>query len=65
MTKKDYVLIAKALQLRTVYDAEDMTYAEGWHAGVSSCIDALADVLQRDNPKFDRARFLAACGVQS
>lgn len=24
----------------------------------------LADMLQADNPRFDRARFLAACGVQ-
>jgi hypothetical protein len=48
MTRKDYVLIAKAIQ-------ESADKVEIAHA--------LAAILGADNPRFDRARFLAACGV--
>lgn len=62
MTRKDYVLIADALKLRDkgqpVYAAQDMI-------GATAAIYRLADALARDNPKFDRDRFLKASGVQS
>ena len=54
MTRKDYVLIAD-------------TIATAWHASADSKADLaykFADVLEEDNPRFDRARFLVACGVK-
>lgn len=55
MTRKDYELIAAAI--RRASDAPG--YAER-NKFVSM---ELADALYRDNPRFDRSRFLAACGV--
>jgi hypothetical protein len=54
MTRKDYVIIADAI-------------ATSWHHSADSKADIarnLADALQADNPRFDRARFLDACGVK-
>lgn len=57
MTKKDYVLIAAAIKAAS--------NAPGYPQRNAFVAFALADALQRDNPRFDRAKFLAACGVQS
>lgn len=60
MTKKDYELIAKAMlkssTLVNRYSAEDL------HKLI--CLD-LAIKLQDSNPRFDRQRFLEACGVDN
>jgi hypothetical protein len=62
MTRKDYVAIAAALNACR-YHPDDGAETD-W-----ACCDiharAIADVMARDNPRFDRARFLKACGVQS
>lgn len=62
MTKKDFELIAAALAGRRAFIQTE--YANGrsvWdHAAY-----VLADALQSTNPRFDRARFLAACGVST
>ncbi len=53
MTRKDYVIIAEVI-------------ATSWHASAESKRDIaqnMADALGADNPRFDRARFLVACGV--
>jgi hypothetical protein len=53
MTRKDYVLIAKTIN--DAYYLDDnykLTIARDF-----------ADELGLDNPRFDRDRFLAACGV--
>jgi hypothetical protein len=56
MTKKDYVLIAKAIK-----DAQEF-YPHGDSRSYSiACY--LSDALETDNPAFDRSRFLEACGV--
>jgi hypothetical protein len=59
MSKKDYVAIAKAVS-RTVADDPD-------HRAKRVCLEALANRLAfdmaLDNPRFDRERFLTACGV--
>jgi hypothetical protein len=59
MTKKDYELVASAFA--TVAPAPDASalFAAGWLRGVA----AMADALQASNHRFDRARFLAACGA--
>jgi len=66
MTRKDFQLIADAVrQLRTfeAHDAElseDVAHAVRW----SSVADTLASALATTNPRFDRDRFLEACGQQ-
>ena len=53
MTRKDYVLIARNIeQAYYLDDTQRNTMAQD-----------LADSLSMDNPRFDRARFLTACGV--
>jgi hypothetical protein len=62
---KDYVLLAVAL--KNAYGApignelSDADYELGWKAAVA----ALSNALAQDNPRFDRERFLKACGVLS
>jgi hypothetical protein len=56
MTRKDYQLIAEVFaNFGKIIILEETI-------GVDIARD-LADALQADNPRFDRARFLAACGV--
>jgi hypothetical protein len=61
MTRKDYQLIAAALK-----DAREanVVYTNGEHV-TDLCAVRVANALESDNPRFDRARFLAACGVAS
>jgi len=60
MTKKDFELIAAALaNERTPFMVGHHKYA------IDNIALTLVDALATTNPRFDRARFLAACGVQS
>jgi hypothetical protein len=58
MTRKDYILIAAALnEARTQFpterpDAEQQSEDDAY---------SVADALAKDNPRFNRARFLGAC----
>jgi hypothetical protein len=74
MTRKDYILIAAALkgdaahlQANAVYS--DYSTMPSWNKGAydqwNTTVLAVADALARDNARFDRARFLTACGVAS
>lgn len=54
MTRKDYELIAKAVK-----QAGERTTGI---AGVVQVAAELANALQTDNPRFDRERFIKACG---
>lgn len=54
MTKKDYKLIAEVL-------------ANAWWASNDQkrhIVYDLTDALENTNPKFDRSKFLTACGVK-
>jgi len=63
MTRKDYVLIAAALrEARSNYSLPNVAI---YHNGIDNAAHRLADALGRDNPRFDRERFLDAAGVQS
>ena len=52
MTKKDYELIARAIY-KTQSLGDNHLYV----------VDMIADELQRANPKFNRTRFMQACGI--
>jgi len=54
MSRKDYQLIAQALRSSWEGHGSPPSPADTAHA--------IADALQTDNPRFDRARFLIAAG---
>lgn len=59
MTRKDYILIANAIQT-----TRNSVCGEADYAVVDAVSKELAFVLKQDNPRFDRALFMAACGVK-
>jgi hypothetical protein len=59
-SRRHYVAIADALEgAREHYDAGGAV-----RFGVEVAAEALVAMLGEDNPRFDAARFLAACGVE-
>jgi hypothetical protein len=60
MTRKDYVLIADTLANLM----QDFNNCGDDSVSLSLVAEELADTLATDNPRFDRARFLTACGVK-
>jgi len=50
MTKKDYQKIAELISLEVDGPGIDFIYK-------------LMDILEDDNPRFDRKKFLTACGI--
>jgi hypothetical protein len=56
MTRKDYQLIANAVNLAHWLSANDK-----YRLGVNQVALDLATVLERENPRFNRDLFLAAC----
>ena len=61
MTRKDYVAIAAALS----WAAQRAEAETGTARGADIAAEEIAKTMAADNPRFDRARFLKACGVQS
>ncbi|MCE5292966.1 MAG: hypothetical protein LLG14_27535 [Nocardiaceae bacterium] len=69
MTKKDFELIAAVfanLLREPIHpDCDDPEAEQGAIDGIRTAAVNLADALATTNPRFDRARFLQACGVAS
>lgn len=72
MTKKDYQRIADVLLYnrnqcglpdRADNEADRNTIA-GYRVALNDTALMLSDMLAQDNPRFDRARFLKACGFE-
>ena len=59
MTRKDYIKFAEVLRLALQSQEEG---SAGWTA-VRLLITDIADVLYRDNARFDYGRFETACGL--
>lgn len=66
MTRKHYVMIAQAFA-----DAGLMAELQGdiletnaRHEGIKQAAEYVASALSRDNPRFDRKRFLTACELR-
>jgi len=63
MTRKDYVLIAKAIRTtRSLYAFNKSEIAE---LAIDSVTDTLANRLAEENPRFDRAKFIQASQLES
>jgi hypothetical protein len=63
MTRKDYVMIADAIKGALNYEKDFNQNEEGARV-VKYVAHTIALSLQFDNPRFDRDRFLVACGVK-
>lgn len=59
MTKKHYIAIAKVIRSNI-----NAGVGLGEIYGIESLALALADTFAAENARFDRGRFLAACGVE-
>lgn len=63
MTRKDYIRIARA-----IYNTKN-SYGKNWDPNLFRALKdvskAIAYELELDNPRFDRERFLTACGVNN
>jgi len=60
MTRKDYIMIAEII----AFNQEQFVEGEDGRTLLKILANQFANELQADNPRFDRARFLAACGVK-
>ena len=67
MTKKDYVALAIALKAARInHEVKPGSSSElSRLRGTEQAALEIADTLASENPRFNRARFLAACGVPS
>ena len=65
MTRKHFQQIANAMQNLRKFEANDSETSEVVAHAVrySSVVDALAKVCADGNPRFDKDRFLGACGI--
>ena len=60
MTRKDYEIIAEVI----CNLMQDFNNSGSDEVSLSLVAGEMADALQGTNPRFDRARFLTACGVK-
>lgn len=67
MTRKHFKQIADAMQSLRKIEIDDLENSATNVRVVkfSSVVDALARVLAESNPRFDRDRFLTACGINT
>lgn len=64
MTKKDFEAIARILSAHTGRnDLAEPLFDSGWISAAREVSLELAHYMGQDNPNFDRARFLKACGI--
>lgn len=62
MSKKDYQAIAKVIYMeRDAWGFSDIREQEPALSALDHLTRELADMLQADNPRFNRALFLEAC----
>ena len=62
MTRKDYVMIAETIKGAIIYE-QFFNKNKEKEEGIKALAITLASTLESDNPRFDRHRFLVACGV--
>ena len=65
MTRKHFEAIARIISLRAGFDLSTVEYDAGYNMAVSRVASDIADYFETENPRFNRARFLKACGVDA
>ena len=65
MTRKDYILIASRIRISREAPLGEHICQDSWNRACEDVACSIATALATDNPRFDRERFLKACGVQS
>ena len=67
MSKKHYIRVARIIadQIEFTLKFNDGKIEQHRIAATVQIAHDLADMLQRDNPQFDRDRFLKACNVRA
>jgi hypothetical protein len=63
MTKKDYILIAEVIKQCHPVSSMPKEWRNGCESAMSYIARHLADEMKKDNSRFNRERFLNACGV--
>lgn len=66
MTKKDYEIIAQAINHSSRIYGNGYhldRYFRGWNNATRAAAENISIALKLDNPSFDRKKFLKACGV--
>lgn len=64
MTKKDYIILAAIINQYSLNNPAPGTFDEGYHAAAYGIACDLADTFEKENPRFNRALFLTACGFE-
>lgn len=70
MSKKHFELVARILREQLSADpradSRELAYANmGARAVLIATAEAFADAFAKENPRFDRDRFLTACGIDN
>jgi len=65
MTKKDYILIASVLKESKSFPIEIRETNKKIITINDLISEKMADVLQKENPRFNREKFLTACGLNN
>ena len=65
MTRKDFVRIAAMINGHECPMGSNLDRLGGQNQSRIECAEKMADIFAADNARFDRAKFLKACGVES
>lgn len=63
MTRKDFKAIAEIIKGNVEFIKQTDGHCYNCRERIRNIADELADYLSTQNPRFDRKRFLEACGV--
>ena len=63
MTKQDFEALAEAIHNARPAEHQPQMWASGCESARSFIARQIADIAAQRNPRFDRVRFLSACGV--
>ena len=58
MSRKHYIEVAKVIQDQMLLNGGQRT-----ETVLKAVAESLADMFKQDNPRFDRSRFMDACGL--
>lgn len=65
MSRKDYCAIASAISASRPMEGEDSASGKAYLFALQTAAENIADILAKENERFDRGRFLKACGFPS